>query len=91
MALLFDALYFKTKFLLIPAAQWCAFYPDDETGRKCALGHCGAVHFQPLPEEAQALKNLIFHIEGINDGMPEFLGLGSDPRTRVLTSLDGIL
>lgn len=84
--------YFIAKFKAIPRKHWIIGMLNDDKGRHCALGHCGAVVTSNDTEESIALCG-IFSSAGtivvdINDDeYGDLRHLGRSSKTRVISAL----
>lgn len=96
MARKYDIDFFIAKFTAIPASKWTIGVLEDDQGRKCALGHCGArmpnqvigygADFRHTAQ-SKALRRIIPLVECFNDDANNSTGTGKTPRTRVLNVL----
>jgi hypothetical protein len=82
----YNAQYFIDKFSTIPEEKWCTGKFEDEHGRHCALGHCGARKSFVRTEEANALSALIWPMS-INDGDADDYQQPT-PKQRILAALE---
>ena len=83
--------YFIAKFEAIPENEWNVgdYVNPIDPSRKCALGHCGAVHASIVNEESFALINLLAEHDGVvsindekSDQHPQ-----PTPKQRILAAL----
>lgn len=89
----YDKNYFIAKFEAIPVEFWNvgAFRDNDETYKRCALGHCGVTQDRVLGstnDEARALIELLHpmgRVVDINDGVKH--DKLSTPKERILAAL----
>lgn len=52
-------LYFIAKFESLPDEKWARASFKDPIGRRCALGHCGVLHFDDVTDESDALVQVM--------------------------------